>query len=193
MLATLAAGPVFRGAAPSETLLARGLFGGFRMKRVSLSLSLSLSFALIAAPAFAGVVDSPLPELLPGEATYHLYTVPFVTREGTMETIFACTSTDSAPMQVCVETFASLGQQASNDCSSTSLNVAPSATVKFATNPTTAISVNSVVQGPTSGGSARILATSKKLVCTAFLVDGFTVPPSMMHLTIIAKKKQKGD
>jgi hypothetical protein len=137
------------------------------------------------------VADSPLPELVAGQATYHVYTVPFVTREGTMETIFACTSTDSVPMQVCVETFAPLGQQASNDCSVTSLSVAPSATVKFGTNPTIAISIQSSVGGPTSGGSARILATSKKLICTAFLADQQTVPPTMMHLTIISKLKQK--
>jgi hypothetical protein len=41
-------------------------------------------------------------------------------------------------------------------------------------------------------GSARILATSKKIVCTAFLADPSGTPPvSMGSLTIIAKTKQK--
>jgi hypothetical protein len=48
------------------------------------------------------------------------------------------------------------------------------------------------VGGSSSGGSARIVATSKKLVCTAFLVDGFFAPPtSMVYLTIIKGTKQK--
>ena len=43
-----------------------------------------------------------------------------------------------------------------------------------------------------SKGSARILATSKKLACTAFLADDGNAPPtSMAQLTIIAKTKQK--
>jgi hypothetical protein len=43
-----------------------------------------------------------------------------------------------------------------------------------------------------SKGSARILATSKKLACTAFIADAGNSPPaSMAHLTIIAKLKQK--
>jgi len=43
-----------------------------------------------------------------------------------------------------------------------------------------------------SKGSARILATSRKLACTAFLAEPFNAPPtSMAHLTIIAKTKQK--
>ena len=43
-----------------------------------------------------------------------------------------------------------------------------------------------------SHGSARILATSKKIMCTAFLADKNNDPPtSMTYLTIIAKTKQK--
>jgi hypothetical protein len=40
--------------------------------------------------------------------------------------------------------------------------------------------------------SARILATSKKLVCTAFVADACANPPAFgWQLTIIAKTKQK--
>ncbi len=46
--------------------------------------------------------------------------------------------------------------------------------------------------GAANGGSARILSTSKKLICTAFAGDRITVPPqTTWQLTIIAKTKQK--
>jgi hypothetical protein len=164
------------------------------MKRFASFAAVVLFGAALATPVLAGIADSPLPVLLPGKTTYHLYTVPFATRGGTLETIFACTSTDTASMQVCVEVFSPFGgPPISNDCSFTSLNVASGANVKFGTNPTTAISIDSIVNGSASGGSARIIATSKKLACTAFLADAFNVPPSMVHLTIIKKKTQKGD
>jgi hypothetical protein len=43
-------------------------------------------------------------------------------------------------------------------------------------------------------GSARVLATSKKMVCTAFVLDSTSNPPvTMMQLPMIEKLKQKGD
>jgi len=46
--------------------------------------------------------------------------------------------------------------------------------------------------GGFGGGSARILATSKNLACTAFIADRCNFPVTFMnHLTIIQKTKQK--
>ena len=43
-------------------------------------------------------------------------------------------------------------------------------------------------------GSARILSTSKSLICTAFIIETVnTTPNSGWELTIVAKTKQKGD
>jgi hypothetical protein len=43
-------------------------------------------------------------------------------------------------------------------------------------------------------GSANILTTSKKVICSAFIADTNANPPvSMTTLTIAAKGKQKGD
>ena len=148
---------------------------------------------LAAAPAFAGIADSPLPALIAGETTFHLYSVPGVIDSGGLATYFSCTSTDTAQVQVCVEVFTSSGFQISNDCSSTSVSrsVAPGATVLFGTNAAAWVSVDSVVGGSTKG-SARIVATSKKLACTAFVADLANTPPtSAWQLTIIAKTKQK--
>jgi len=153
--------------------------------------TLVVAVAVAAAPAFAGIADSPLPELEAGKTTVHLYSVPFVTRSGGLETIFACTSTDTVPIRVGVEIFGNVGAAPFNDAAATSLAVTPGQNVRFGTGNTVALSIGSNVGGST-GGSARILATSKKVVCTAFLMDAANAPPtSMVSLTIIAKTKQK--
>jgi hypothetical protein len=81
-----------------------------------------------------------------------------------------------------------------NDPVASSLSFEPGATKYFGTGPTIWLGVNSVLGTPGTRASARILATSKKLACTAFVADENNGPPtSMVQLTIIAKKKQKGD
>jgi len=156
------------------------------------SLAALALYIVPTAPVVAGIADSPLPVLSAGVTTFHLYSVPFVTRGGGLETVFACTSTDTVPIQVGVEVFGAPGGAPFNDAAATSLTLNPGANVRFGTSSTASISINSSVGGSPSGGSARILATSKKLVCTAFLVDGGNAPPtSMVYLTIIAKTKQK--
>jgi hypothetical protein len=154
--------------------------------------ALVAALTLAAAPTFAGIADSPLPVLLPGATTLHLYSVPGVIHVPGLRTFFSCTSTDTAAMQVGVEVFAGLGGAPANDATATSLNVAPGATVIFGTGSAVWISINSNVGGGSSRNSARILATSKKLACTAFVADdGNTPPTSAWQLTIIAKTKQK--
>src|SRR5437867_1807098 len=94
----------------------------------------ALAFSLTCAvPAFAGIADSPLPVLLTGATTYHLYSVPGVIDAGGLGTFFSCTSTDTATMQVGVELFAFAGGAAINDPVATSLNVNPGGTVMFGT------------------------------------------------------------
>ena len=79
-----------------------------------------------------------------------------------------------------------------SDVAATSLSVAPGATVIFGTGAAAGISISSNLGGLGSKGSARILATSKKLACTAFVADRGNAPPtSAWQLTIIAKLKQK--
>src|SRR5206468_1530703 len=115
-----------------------------------------------------------------------------VIRSGGVETFFSCTSTDTATMQVGVELFGGAGGAPGNDAVATSLSVGPGATVLFGTSGAVWIGVNSSLGGATSKGSARILATSKKLACTAFVADAGNAPPtSSWQLTIIAKLKQK--
>jgi hypothetical protein len=150
---------------------------------------------LISSTAFAGIVDSPLPVLMVGKKTLHVYSVPNVINHyGTLETFFGCTSTDTATIQVGVETFPSLGGDPDDDAVATSLSVAPGATVTFGTYGAAGISTSSTLGGTFSKGSARILATSKKLICTAWVADAGSAPPATSwQLTIVKKTTQKGD
>ena len=62
----------------------------------------------------------------------------------------------------------------------------------FGTSAAAGISVSSNLGGFISKGSARILATSKNLVCTSWVADTGNAPPtSGWQLAIIAKLKQK--
>jgi hypothetical protein len=44
----------------------------------------------------AGIADSPLPELVPGKPTLHLYSVAGAIEQGVLSTYVSCTSTDTA-------------------------------------------------------------------------------------------------
>jgi hypothetical protein len=147
----------------------------------------------MASTAWAGIADSPLPVLVAGKTTLHLYSVPGVNAGGGLGTFFSCTSTDTATMQVGVELFGSAGGGALNDAVATSLSLGPGATRTFGTAFAVDLVVNSNLgTGALANGSARILATSKKLICTAFVADDGNAPPTTgWQLTIIAKLKQK--
>lgn len=158
---------------------------------------LGLVTLVAATSAFAGVADTPLPQLQAGATTYHLYTVPggVVSRDAVgLATYFSCTSTDTSELTVGIEVFDSNAYLLS-DAAATSAALLPGHSVLFATgasfNELFAVNLNT---GSISSylGSARILATSKKLICTAFVADKSTVPQTlMMQLPLIAKTKQK--
>ncbi len=160
----------------------------------ALSRVIAAALVLTAWGAFAGIADSPLPVLVAGQATHFLYSVPAVVDDGQLATFFSCTSTDTSTQQVGVEVFPFNGGGPNNDAAATSVSVAAGATVTFGTSSSTDWVVH-VVGGsgsPSNFGSARILSTSTKLICTAFVADRSTSPPTTSwQLTIIAKLKQK--
>src|SRR5438128_1958841 len=158
----------------------------------ALSTGALVALFLRAVPCGAGIADSPLPVLVLGQPTFHLYSVPGLVATGSLQTFFSCTSTDTATMQVGVEIFGPGGGAPFNDAAATSVNLPPGQTKILATSTAVAFPVSSNVGGTLSTGSARILATSKKLACTAFVVDPANDPPAVAwQLTIIAKLKQK--
>jgi hypothetical protein len=155
----------------------------------------AVALCLTAAPAVAGIVDSPLPVLEAGKTTLHLYSVPGIIQNGFLSTFFGCTSTDTATMRVGVEVFGSAGGGPITDAVATSLSVAAGATVYFGCSGAVGIGIQSnLACGGLARGSARILATSKKLARTAFIADvGSDPATSMVSLTIIKKTEQKGE
>jgi hypothetical protein len=147
--------------------------------------------ALISSAAWAGIADSPIP----APFTHHLYSVPGVLNSGApanLGTWFSCTSTSTSPQTVGVEVFPAAGGGPVNNAATSSLVVAPGATVTFGTYNVTSFYTDSNLAIGAMKGSARILSTSKSLVCTAFIADGANVTPdSMTYLTIVKGAKQK--
>jgi hypothetical protein len=129
-----------------------------------------------------------------GQPSFHLYSVPGVI-DGVVQTLFACTNTTSANIRVGVELFGAAGGAAANDPSASSLDILPGATMIFGTGPTVWIGIDSNVGGAIGRGSARILATARSgIICSAFLADPTTAPPtSMASLSVVKQNTQQGD
>ncbi len=162
------------------------------MQRFALAVLLAVTLATINTPAVrAGIADSPLPTLVMGQTTLHLYSVLGVHGDAGVATVFECTSTDTAAQTVGVELFDFGGGGALNDATMTASSVPPGGTIAFQTSATANFSAISLGSSVTRG-SARILSTSKKLACTAIVADRSSAPPTVTWpLTIIAKVKQK--
>ena len=162
-------------------------------------LVLVVGFALLAfhpAPARAGIADSPVP-ILQGHKAQHIFSVSGVVTAGGLGTYFSCTSVAPIDVAVSVELFSEDGSGPCNDASAVALSVAPGATVMFATQNVNSAFSSVQLLTPTpvfiGHGSARILSSSKLLVCTAFLADAYNDPPtSMAALTVVSRTKQRG-
>jgi hypothetical protein len=148
----------------------------------------ALFLMLSPAASLAGIADSPIP----APFAYHLFSVTGVINDaGTnYSTYFLCTSTSTSPQTVGVELFAAAGGGPVNNAATTALVVGPGATVGFGTAGEAFVDV-SLAAGVFPKGSARILSTSKSLICTAFLKDFSN--GSVGYLAVVKKTKQKGD
>jgi hypothetical protein len=165
------------------------------IENTPLTIFVTLLTVLALTPAAkAGIVDSPVPSLGGAKASV-LYSVPFVMNAGSLGTYFSCTSTAPSAQQVAVEVFSDLGGAPTNDAVATQLTVGPGETRLFATTGAAGLSEDKSLSSPALfKGSARILSTSKSLICTAFVADTGGVPPrTAWQLTMVAKTKQKGE
>jgi len=175
-----------------------------------------LSTALVLAsltPVFAGIVDSPVPDMDPSHPERTIYLVPGVIKNNNFETEFNCTNLDSKVVRIGVEIFDELGNGPLNDISSGvadgAQDVPVGGAVTIGTGNTPAIHESEVISFTNlsppinvRNGSARIISTSKRVICHAFVVDQFSDPdplppaqpqaPAMLPLRIISRK-QRGD
>jgi hypothetical protein len=149
---------------------------------------LATLLTLSAMPARAGVVDSPLP----APFTQHVFTVSGIARVAFLGAFFSCTNLDAVSVTIGVEMFSTLGNVI-NDAAAESLTLIPGQTALWGTSLAVNMTVDSAISGYiASKHSARILATSKKIACDAFMADYTNGPPtSGWPLTVIAKTKQK--
>jgi hypothetical protein len=143
---------------------------------------------LVATPSLGGVVDTPIP----APFTQHVFTVPGLPNVAGLEAFISCTNLDAVSVTVGVELFDAVGG-VGNDAAATSLTLMPGQTLAFGTGFALNFTVDSVIGGLISSKySARVLSTSKKIGCNAFVMDVANAPPtSGWPLTIIAKTKQK--
>jgi len=132
---------------------------------------------LLAAPAYSGLVDSPSP-LFDGRAARTIFYVPNVIHNNGMETVFTCTSLDSTTIRIGIEIFDSIGGPPLNDVSDPSGNgaedVPVGGTFTVGTDNTEVLSEDEVIAGlPANirGGSARIVSNSKRIACSAVVID----------------------
>jgi hypothetical protein len=150
--------------------------------RLLVGAALTLAVAAPASTAHAQATLAPL------------FTVAGVINTGSFGTYFACTNTDTSPVSIGVEVF-DQGGTSTNNPATTAVSLAPQASVMFGTQTANSLSHDGLLSvGVITKGSAHILTTSKKVVCSALLVDPGSNPAvSMTTLTVTVKGKQKGD
>jgi hypothetical protein len=173
--------------------------------RTSATLGALVLVVMAAVSATAGVIDSPLPNLQSGQITRHVFTVPGVMKNNNLETEFVCTSLETTlSVRIGVEIFGAAGGSPLNNVNEGfgdgAQDIGPGGTLTIGTGNTLGIHEDEVITptalpaGSVKNGSARILATSTKIVCNAFLTDDTSDPPvSMVPLKTIAKRRQNGD
>jgi hypothetical protein len=171
------------------------------MKRLSICAAATAAILNFSAPSFAGVVDSPVPVIDPGANSRVIYYIPGVTKNNDIETIVICTNLEkSKEVTIGLEVFDTDGSGPLNNVSSgfgdgaQALPVGATATI--ATGNTVGFSEDDVITGlplNVRGGSGRIVSTSKKIACGAFLVDELFAPPTSMTKLPVINRKQQGD
>ena len=150
-----------------------------------------VALALLASslsPAYAGIGNSPIP----APFTQHVFSVAGVISNDSFSAYFSCTNAGSQGVTVGVELFGPSGGAPLNTAAETAISLAPGATAIFGTTSSASFIVDSILgTGTVTKGSARILATSKKLVCAAFLADSDSVPPGSTVSLAVVPKQQK--
>jgi hypothetical protein len=144
------------------------------------AVTLSLAFA---SSARAGITDPP------PAGFQHIYSVPGVVNNANAGAAFICTALE--PLSVGIEVFDNAGVLQS-PAVGTGVALATGATATFVTQSLpNVVSTHNLSIGTTFQGSARIVASSKKLICTAYNAD--TAASYLSQLPIVAKLKQHGD
>lgn len=156
---------------------------------------------LWAGTVGAASIGDPVPASLDGSTPVrHIYSVTGVRESASadLSTLFMCTNTQktgAGDIVVGVQVFDSDGTRDTGDVTTGSGvgSISPGETRTFSTENTAAFSGTVLGTDDVFQGSARILATSSKIICTAMIVENTNSPPtSMVSLPVFKKLKQKG-
>ncbi len=164
-----------------------------------MKLSGAISFCavlLLAAPAGAGLGDKP--PLLNGDTkAKHVYSMTGVLSETNgLSTVVTCTSLEkSKDLLFAVEFFGTFGA-ALNDVTTAGVVTIPPGETRSIGSLDTSMYTETYAAGLSrifEVLSARVLATSSKLLCNAFLVEEDGTPTVGSRLPVYKKTKQAGD
>ncbi len=167
------------------------------MKYVKMLTAVLVFCFAVASPRWmgAGLVDE-VPLLNGTTKAKTVWSTGAFATNTTAAAVFACTSTEKLGGKNItwgVEVFHS--SAIANDLAAGVgvVSTGPGETWVVATRDTLFFDEDDVIGVDTTFGSARIVATSSKLVCTAYIVERFSNPPTMMvMLPLFNKTKQKG-
>jgi len=138
---------------------------------------LGAALRLVRGPSLA---NRALPRFADGQAATHSLIVPGVVKRGRVETDFFCTSLASTPIALGVEVFGPDGAARNSiaEGNGALLDVAPGATVTLGTTGTAAFLESAVIRlEGVAQGSARVVATSGEIFCSAMLTESDLLPP----------------
>ncbi len=155
------------------------------MTKAARALAGVLLMAILPVPrvAHAGVIDTPLPTFSDGKPSVRVYNAVGVIKGNNLQTDFICTNIDSVTVDIGVELFDETGALrnsiGANDGSF--VNVTPGVTVTVGTGATAEFHEDKTITFNASGngadelinGSARVVATTKNVACTAIIADKF--------------------
>jgi len=169
------------------------------MKRKELLIGLwAVSAAVAPTIAEANLVTDAAPTL-GGQGAKVAYYVNGVTKNNGMETVFVCTSLDSSgSYRIGVEIYDETGAGPTNSVSAGDGEelIAAGGTLTIGTGNTAGFHEDeSIVGVPANirGGAARIVSTSRRLFCQAFLVEELASPPAAFMPLKVIGRKQNGD
>jgi hypothetical protein len=169
------------------------------MKRFIAALSALTLLAVAAPAALAGIGFKDVPLLDGNTKGKVLYTVSGVVNDSNnMGSAISCTSTEKEggkDVVVGVEFFTRNGTLVNDLTTGDGVVVVPPGyTRAVVTQPTEMLNAPAVVTfGYMGPGSARIIASSARVVCTAWVLDpDSTVPASWVMLPMFRKGKQRG-
>lgn len=149
----------------------------------------------LGTTSVAGPVDSPLPNLGVGTTTPVFY-VPGVVKNNALETIFMCSNLDIEAVTLAVELFDAAGAGPLNNVEDPTpdgrVTLPVGGAASITTGSTVGFSEDEIINAATliRSGTARIVATSPRIACTAFVTHDALEPPSSMYaLEVVGRSK----